>query len=108
MPPDQLVPQDQLVPLVLQALIQLYLDLPVLLEHKVHKEYKELLGQQDLRVLLVPQVPLEIPVLRALQGLQEPILQFLDQRDQPDQQALQEPQEPLERLELLDLRVYKA
>ena len=63
---------------------------------QVLKVFKELQDRQ------------EVPVLRALQGLQEPILQFLDQRDQPVLQVLQEPLEPQETLDLPVLRAYKA
>ena len=51
----------------------------------------------------------EVPVLPALQGLQEPIAQYLVQLDRPVQRALQAPQGRLEQHQLcLDLPVQLA
>ena len=52
---------------------------------------------QEQLVLLVAQVPQEVPVLQALRALREPQAQCLDQQDLLDQQALQALLEPQER-----------
>ena len=64
-----------------------------------------LLARLEILVLLVPQDRLEIPVLRVLQALREPQVQFLDLQVQQAIQALQGLQEPLERQALLEQQV---